>query len=213
MTRISIQSSVAGDLYHSALVEGVPGWLVLVAPWALLTACTILPFATIAWRKQGTKPVFPDGEQGTSGSSRITRVAVIFSLSRWLSVAGGCLTLLNGLFFANFGFLLSASYLSDLSYTNEIILVGVISSAAGFAVALCGLMLGYGSRRRSLLGAIILTLSIFSSFGLFYFYNRLGFYAIYPGELSLGNIIAAAGGIIAVALKPDSLNRIQTISS
>ncbi len=177
-TRITIQSSVAGDLYHPAFAEGVPSQLVLAAPWALLTAFTILPLASVVWRRKGKKTVFPDEGQKPSGPSRVTRVRVVFPLSRWLSMAGGSLTLLNGLFFANFGFLLSASYLSDSSCTKEIILVGVASSTLGFAVALCGLMLGYGSRRRILLGALILTLSIFSSFGFFYFYNRLGFYAI-----------------------------------
>ncbi len=207
MTRITIQSSVAGDLYHPALVEGLSVQLVLIAPWALLAGFTILPFASIVWRKIGTKTVFLGGGRERSGSSRTTRLGLSFTLPGWLSMAGGSLTLLNGLFFANFGFLLSASYLSDFSYTKEIILVGVVSSAAGFAAALCGLMLGHSPGRRILLGATILTLSIFSSFGFFYFYNRLGFYAIYPTGLSLGNIIASAGGMTALALKPEGFNR------
>jgi hypothetical protein len=104
-------------------------------------------------------------------------------------MAGGSLICLNGLFFANFGYLLSASYLSYADYVAEIIELGVGSLLAGLAVIMCGIMLGIRPIRRILLGATILTLSVLSTVGFLYYYTRLGFYSIYPTGLSLGNII------------------------
>jgi len=200
-TTIGIQSGVVGDMHHAAVVEPLSSEQVLLAPWALLASFTVLYFAFTLWGRRTATLVSPRVALKQSVSKGRLPVPDILRISRWLSVTGGSLILLNGLFFANLGYLLSSSYLSETGTVGEIILLGVVASLAGLGVILFGLMLGSRPARRFLLGVAILTLSVFSFLGFVYFYNRLGFYAVYPAGLALGNFIAAAGGILALGLK------------
>lgn len=161
-------------------------------------------FTVLEWRtrRRGTAP--KNEAQKLSDNKLGNLHPGVFRVSRWLSITGGSLIVLNGFFFANFGFLLLSSRLSSDSYTAQIILIGLANLVMGLSVVLCGAEMDGTPHRRTLFGALILTMSLFSSFGYFYFYNRFGLYSLYPSGLLIGNMIAFAGGALALSLSSKS---------
>ncbi|MBO0888685.1 hypothetical protein J2P12_06255 [Candidatus Bathyarchaeota archaeon] len=195
--QFSIQSRAAGDGNHSGVNENLPTELVPFASWTFLAICVTMFSLHSFWTRRGIGTISSKGRKELHEQRYVPSSAPYPSI--WLILVGGGLTLLNGLFFYNFGFLLQSSNLSVADYTPQVIFTGLTASITGVFIVSLGILLSIRSRSRMITGAIIALVSLFDSLASFYYANSFSQYATYPFALYLGNMISIVGGILTLS--------------